>query len=196
MKSKNWLIRQKKDQFVIKSKQKGFLSRSAFKLIEIERKFNFIKNSKEIIDLGSAPGGWCQVVLQCNPKAKVTAVDSLNQKFKHSNIFFIKDDLNNVDFKSLNKKYDLILSDLAPNTTGHKSTDHLRLSNFIYLIIENLDFIAKLESNFVFKIWKGSEESLIIKLLKQKYKQVTYFKPKSSRNDSSEIYIVGQKFIN
>ncbi len=196
MKSKNWLNRQKKDQFVIKSKQKGFLSRSAFKLIEIEKKYNFLKNAKKIIDLGAAPGGWCQVILQSNPNAKVTAVDSLNLKFLHPNINFIKDDFTKIDFKILNKKFDLILSDLAPNTTGHKSTDHLRLSNFIYIIIENLNFIANLDSNLVVKIWKGSEESSITEILKQKYKRVSYFKPVSSRKISSEIYIVGQKFIN
>ena len=196
MKSKNWINRQKKDQFVIKSKQKGFLSRSAFKLIEIETKFNFIKNSKNIIDLGAAPGGWCQVIFQFNQSANVTAIDSLNLKFLHSNIDFIKNDFTKIDFKYLNKKYDLILSDLAPNTTGHQSTDHLRISNLVNKVIENLNFIANLDSNFVIKIWKGSEESSIIKLLKQKYKKVSYFKPESSRKESSEIYIVGQKFIN
>ena len=196
MKSKNWLNRQKKDQFVIKSKQKGFLSRSAFKLIEIETKFNFIKNSKNIIDLGASPGGWCQVIFQFNQSANVTAIDTLNLKFLHSNIDFIKNDFTKIDFKYLNKKYDLILSDLAPNTTGHQSTDHLRISNIVNKVIENLNFIANLDSNFVIKIWKGSEESSIIKLLKQKYKKVSYFKPESSRKESSEIYIVGQKFIN
>tara|TARA_B100001250_G_C19767138_1_gene775319 strand:- start:1054 stop:1644 length:591 start_codon:yes stop_codon:yes gene_type:complete len=196
MKSKNWINRQKKDQFVIKSKQKGFLSRSAFKLIEIETKFNFIKNSKNIIDLGASPGGWCQVIFQFNQSANVTAIDSLNLKFLHSNIDFIKNDFTKIDFKYLNKKYDLILSDLAPNTTGHQSTDHLRISNIVNKVIENLNFIANLDSNFVIKIWKGSEESSIIKLLKQKYKKVSYFKPESSRKESSEIYIVGQKFIN
>ena len=196
MKSKNWLNRQKKDRFVIKSKQKGFLSRSAFKLIEIESKYSFIKHSKEVIDLGAAPGSWCQVILNYNSKVKITAVDPLNLKFLHPNIEFIKDDFTQIDFKCFNKKYDLILSDLAPNTTGHQSTDHLRLSNYIYFIIENLNFIANLESNLVVKIWKGSEESSIIKLLKQKYKKVSYFKPESSRKESSEIYIVGQKFIN
>ena len=196
MKSKNWINRQKKDQFVIKSKQKGFLSRSAFKLIEIETKFKFIKHSKKIIDLGAAPGGWCQVIFEFNPNADVTAIDCLNLKFLHSNIHFIKNDFTKIDFKFLNKKYDLILSDLAPNTTGHQSTDHLRISNIVNKVIENLNFIANLDSNFVIKIWKGSEESSIIKLLKQKYKKVSYFKPESSRKESSEIYIVGQKFIN
>ena len=152
MKSKNWINRQKNDQFVIKSKQKGFLSRSAFKLIEIETKFNFIKYSKKIIDLGAAPGGWCQVIFQFNPNANVTAVDSLNLKFFHSNIDFIKKDFTKIDFKYLNKKYDLILSDLAPNTTGHQSTDHLRLSNIVNNVIEKFEvslILSKISSELL-----------------------------------------------
>ena len=146
--------------------------------------------------MGASPGGWCQVIFQFNQSANVTAIDSINLKFLHSNIDFIKNDFTKIDFKYLNKKYDLILSDLAPNTTGHQSTDHLRISNIVNKVIENFNFIANLDSNFVIKIWKGSEESSIIKLLKQKYKKVSYFKPESSRKESSEIYIVGQKFIN
>ena len=91
---------------------------------------------------------------------------------------------------------DLILSDIAPNTTGHKSTDHLRICSYIFDIIDILDLIANRNSSFVTKIWKGKEEDLIIKKLKSKYNQVSYFKPKSSRKDSSEIFIVAQNFIN
>jgi len=196
MKSKNWLNRQKKDQFVKKSKQKGFLSRSSFKLIEIDEKYNFIINSNKIIDLGAAPGGWSQVVTQLNHYAKITAIDINNLKFNHPNINFIKKDFKKIDFKALNTKYDLVLSDLAPNTMGHQSTDHLRISDFIHSIIDILDIIAKAKSNFVVKILKGSEEYSITKKLKKKYEMISYFKPQSSRKDSSEIYIVGQKFLN
>ena len=195
MKSNNWLNRQKKDKFVKKSKQKGFLSRSAFKLIEVEKKYNLITSSNEIIDIGAAPGGWCQVVLQINSNAKITAIDKLNLKFSHPNINFINNDFTKIDYKYLNKKFDLILSDLAPNTTGHQSTDHLRISNFIYIIIESLNIIANSKSNLVIKIWKGSEEKKITEILKKRYQTISYFKPESSRKKSSEIYIVGQKFI-
>ena len=92
-------------------------------------------------------------------------------------------------------KFDLILCDIAPNTTGHKSTDHLRISSILYDIIALLDFYALPTSNFVFKIWKGSEEKNIINQIKKKYEKVSYFKPRSSRKESNEIYIVAQNFF-
>ena len=196
MKSKQWLNRQKKDSFVIKAKQEGYLSRAAFKLIEIEEKFKLINNSKNIFEFGSSPGSWSQVIIKYNSKAKITAIDLIEMKFNHSNIEFYKNDFLNIDFQEFNKKYDLILSDIAPNTTGHKSTDHLRICSYVYDIIDILNIIANKNSSFVTKIWKGSEEKAIMKKLKKKYNQVTYFKPKSSRKDSSEIFIVAQNFIN
>ena len=196
MKSKQWLNRQKKDPFVIKAQQKGLLSRAAFKLIEIENKFKLINNSKNILELGASPGSWSQVIINLNSKAIITAIDLIEMKFNHSNIEFYKNDFLNIDFQEFNKKYDLILSDIAPNTTGHKSTDHLRICSYIFDIIDILDLIANRNSSFVTKIWKGKEEDLIIKKLKNKYNQVSYFKPKSSRKDSSEIFIVAQNFIN
>ena len=196
MKSKQWLNRQKKDPFVIKAQQKGLLSRAAFKLIEIENKFKLINNSKNILELGASPGSWSQVIINLNSKAIITAIDIIEMKFNHSNIKFYKNNFLNIDFKAYNKKYDLILSDISPNTTGHKSTDHLRICSYIFDIIDILDLIANRNSSFVTKIWKGKEEDLIIKKLKNKYNQVSYFKPKSSRKDSSEIFIVAQNFIN
>ena len=196
MKSNQWLNRQKKDPFVLKAKQEGFLSRAAYKLIEIEEKFKLINNSNNIFEFGSSPGGWSQVIIQLNSKAIITAIDLIEMKFHHSNIEFYKNDFIDIDFKTFKKKYDLILSDIAPNTTGHKSTDHLRLCSYIYDIIDILDIIANKNSSFITKIWKGSEEKVIIKKLKNMYKQVSYFKPRSSRKDSSEIFIVAKKFIN
>ena len=196
MKSKQWLNRQKKDPFVIKAQEKGLLSRAAFKLIEIENKFKLINNSRNILELGASPGSWSQVIINLNSKAIITAIDIIEMKFNHSNINFYKNNFLNIDFKTFNKKYDLILSDISPNTTGHKSTDHLRICSYIFDIIDILDLIANRNSSFVTKIWKGKEENLIIKKLKNKYNQVSYFKPKSSRKDSSEIFIVAQNFIN
>ena len=196
MKSKQWLNRQKKDPFVIKAQQKGLLSRAAFKLIEIENKFKLINNSKNILELGASPGSWSQVIINLNSKAIITAIDIIEMKFNHSNIKFYKNNFLNIDFKAFNKKYDLILSDISPNTIGHKSTDHLRICSYIFDIIDILNLIANRNSSFVTKIWKGKEEDLIIKKLKNKYNQVSYFKPKSSRKDSSEIFIVAQNFVN
>ena len=165
-------------------------------MIEIEKKFKLINNSKNIIEFGASPGGWSQVIVKLNSKAKITAIDLIEMKFNHSNIKFYKNDFLNIEFQTFKKKYDLILSDIAPNTTGHKSTDHLRICSYIYDIIDILDLISNKNSSFVTKIWKGTEENLIIKKLKNKYSKVSYFEPKSSRKDSSEIFIVAQNFIN
>ena len=195
MKSKNWLQRHKKDIYVKKAKKEDYLTRAAFKLIEIEKKFKIISNSKQILELGSSPGGWSQVICDINNKASIHAFDLLAMKFNHENVNFYKQDFFKFDFKSFNKKYDLILSDIAPNTTGHQATDHLRISSFIQEIISILCYIALPNSSFVFKIWKGSEEKYILNQLKKQYRKVSYFKPRSSRNESSEIFIVAENFI-
>ena len=195
MKSKEWLDRQNRDFYVKKAKKIGYVSRSAYKILEIEKKFNLINNSKNILELGSAPGGWSQVIFELKDTVKMYAFDLLDMKFKHPNMKFIKENFLTYDYSKIPHKFDLILSDIAPNTTGHQTTDHLRMSSIIEDIISVLDLIALPSSSFVFKIWKGSEEIDIINKLKKKYKKVSYFKPQSSRTKSSEIFIVAQKFI-
>ena len=195
MKSKEWLDRQNRDFYVKKAKKIGYVSRSAYKILEIEKKFKLINNSKNILELGSAPGGWSQVVFELKDTVKMYAFDLLDMKFNHPNMKFIKENFLTYDYSKIPHKFDLILSDIAPNTTGHQTTDHLRISSMIEDIISVLDLIALPSSSFVFKIWKGSEEIDIINMLKKKYKKVSYFKPQSSRTKSSEIFIVAQKFI-
>ena len=195
MKSKEWLDRQNRDFYVKKAKKIGYVSRSAYKILEIEKKFKLINNSNNILELGSAPGGWSQVVIELKDTVKMYAFDLLDMKFKHPNMKFIKENFLTYDYSKIPHKFDLILSDIAPNTTGHQTTDHLRMSSIIEDIISVLDLIALPSSSFVFKIWKGSEEIDIINKLKKKYKKVSYFKPQSSRTKSSEIFIVAQKFI-
>jgi 23S rRNA (uridine2552-2'-O)-methyltransferase len=195
MKSKEWLDRQNRDFYVKKAKKIGYVSRSAYKILEIEKKFKLINNSKNVLELGSAPGGWSQVVFELKDTVKMYAFDLLDMKFKHPNMKFIKENFLTYDYSKIPHKFDLILSDIAPNTTGHQTTDHLRMSSIIEDIISVLDLIALPSSSFVFKIWKGSEEIDIINKLKKKYKKVSYFKPQSSRTKSSEIFIVAQKFI-
>ena len=195
MKSKDWLNRQKRDHFVKKAKKKGYLSRAAFKLVEIENKYKVIEKSKYVLEFGASPGGWSQVVLEVNPRIKITALDVLDFKLNHPNIFFHKEDYLNFNYDKLKKNFDLILSDIAPNTTGHQSTDHLRISNMIFDIIKILDKILTKNGVFICKIWKGSEEKELMKTLKSKFNTVSYFKPESSRKDSSEIFIVAINFL-
>ena len=194
MKSKNWVNRQKNDQFVKKAKQLGYINRAAFKLEEIEQKYKIIEKSKEILELGSSPGGWTQVILNYNPKTNITCFDLLDTKINNQRIAFYREDFLKYNFTNLKNKFDLVLSDVAPNTTGHQSTDHLRISQLIYEVIDRLEIILKKQGSFIFKIWKGEEEKEIIKILKKKFDKVEYFKPKSSRQESSEIFIISRGF--
>jgi len=194
MKSKTWIYRQKNDQFVKKAKQLGYVNRAAFKLEEIEQKFALIKNSSKIFEFGSSPGGWTQVILNVNGNAKITCIDILDMKIKTDNVKFLKEDFLKYNFNIHNEKFDLVLSDIAPNTTGHKSTDHLKISQLIYEIIDRLEILLKNRGSFIFKIWKGEEEKEIIKKLKSIFEKVEYYKPNSSRQESSEIFIIAREF--
>ena len=195
MKSKDWLNRHKRDFYVKQAKKQGYLSRAAYKLIEIEKKFNILTNSKKILEFGAAPGGWSQVALEVNPKIEITAIDILDLKINHPQINFYKDDFLNFNYNQKENYYDLILSDIAPNTTGHQSTDHLRIASMLFDIIELLEKVLVSDGAFITKIWKGSEEKEIINQLKKKFKFVSYFKPDSSRKDSAEIFIISRNFI-
>ena len=194
MKSKDWLNRQKNDFYVKKARKHGYLSRAAYKLIEIDKKFNILKETNTLFEFGAAPGGWSQVALEINPKIQITAIDLLELKINHPQITFYKEDFLQFNFDKLKNNFDLILSDIAPNTTGHKSTDHLRLSSMLFDIIDTLDQMMIKGGVFVTKIWKGSEEREMINMLKKKFDEVSYFKPDSSRKDSVEIFIIAKKF--
>ena len=194
MKSKNWVNRQKNDQFVKKAKQLGYINRAAFKLEEIEQKYKIIEQSREILELGSSPGGWTQVILNYNSKTNITCFDLLDMKINNQSIAFYREDFLKYNFTNLKNKFDLVLSDVAPNTTGHQSTDHLRISQLIYEVIDRLEIILKKQGSFIFKIWKGEEEKEIINILKKIFDKVEYFKPKSSRQESSEIFIISRGF--
>ena len=195
MKSKDWLNRQKRDIYVKKARKQGYLSRSAYKLIEIDNKFKFLEKSKKVLEFGAAPGGWCQVALEANSKIEITALDLLELKINHPQITFYKEDYLNFNYNKLVTQFDLILSDIAPNTTGHQSTDHLRISTMLIDIIELLDKLLIKGGMFVAKIWKGSEEKDLIIKLKNQFENVVYFKPNSSRKNSAEIFIIAKNFI-
>ncbi len=194
MKSKTWINRQKNDHYVKKAKQLGYVNRAAFKLEEIEQKYRIIENSRNILELGSSPGGWTQAIINFNSNINITCFDLLDMKIKNEKIIFYKEDFLKYDFKNLYKKFDLILSDVAPNTTGHQSTDHLKISQLIFEIINLLDDVLIYKGSFIFKIWKGQEEREIIQKLKKLFKNIDYFKPKSSRQESSEIFIVAREY--
>ena len=193
--SKHWIARQFSDPYIKLAKQKGYRSRSAFKLIEINKKFKFLKNNLNIIDLGSAPGGWSQVCSEINKNGKNLSIDILDMD-KIDNIFFYKKDFNESDFFDFvinffdQDKVDIVLSDMAVNTTGNKDLDAIK-TNSIALEVVNLSrVILKPKSSLLVKIFSGKDESILIKNAKDSFKIIERIKPDSSRKESREIYLL------
>mgnify|MGYP006114436895 CR=1 FL=1 len=199
MKSKQWHNRKSKDIYIKKAAKMGFVSRSAFKIIEIEKKFKLIKSSNAIIELGSSPGGWTQVIidLKKNYNYKFICVDKNDLEINlNNNFLFIKEDFKNTEEIALkiknyyNKNFNLILSDMSPNTIGHSQTDHLRIIQLAEEVFDfSIHFLAE-HGNMVLKIFQGSSELDLLKKLKEKFLSIKYFKPNSSRKDSAEIYLI------
>ena len=193
--SKNWIARQFSDPYTKLAKQKGYRSRSAFKLIEINDKFKFLKNNLNILDLGSAPGGWSQVCAEINKNGKNLSIDILNME-TIDNIFFYKKDFNDSDFLDFindffkQNKVDIVLSDMAVNTTGNKDLDAIK-TNAIALDVVNLSkLILKTKSALLVKIFSGKDENILIKNAKELFKKIERIKPDSSRKESREMYLL------
>jgi 23S rRNA (uridine2552-2'-O)-methyltransferase len=193
--SKNWITRQFNDPYTKLAKQKGYRSRSAFKLIEINNKFKFLKNNLNILDLGSAPGGWSQVCADINKNGKNLSIDILNME-TIDNIFFYKKDFNDSDFLDFindffkQNKVDIVLSDMAVNTTGNKDLDAIK-TNAIALDVVNLSkLILKTKSALLVKIFSGKDENILIKNAKELFKKIERIKPDSSRKESREMYLL------
>jgi 23S rRNA (uridine2552-2'-O)-methyltransferase len=193
--SKNWIARQFSDPYTKLAKQKGYRSRSAFKLIEINDKYKFLKNNLNILDLGSAPGGWSQVCAEINKNGKNLSIDILNME-TIDNIFFYKKDFNDSDFLDFiddffkQSKVDIVLSDMAVNTTGNKDLDAIK-TNTIALDVVNLSkLILKKKSSLLVKIFSGKDENILIKNAKELFKDIERIKPDSSRKESREMYLL------
>ena len=193
--SKLWISRQNNDFYVKEAKAKGYRSRSAFKLIEINKKFKFLKNNLNIVDLGSAPGGWSQVCSEINKNGKNLSIDILEME-KIENIFFYKKDFNETDFSDFinnffdQNKVDIVLSDMAVNTTGNKDLDAIK-TNSIALDVVNLSrVILKTKSSLLVKIFSGKDEDILIKNAKHSFKSIERIKPDSSRKESREMYLL------
>ncbi len=192
--SKNWIIKQKRDIYVKKSKLEGYRSRAAYKLQEINEKFNVIKNSMLVVDLGAAPGSWSQYILRNYINIKIISIDLKDiepiKNLKHI-IGDFTEDQNKFKIQNyFEKKVDLVISDMAVNTTGNKSVDSLVTGE---LCIEAMNFSCGLlnkKGKFISKLFMGSSFNEIVALGKKLYKEVYIFKPPSSRKDSKENFII------
>ena len=192
-KSNSWKIKQHRDQFLKKSRMLGYRSRASFKLIELNQKFKFIKVNSNLLDLGSSPGGWTQVVNKIITSGKILAIDIKDMepvekvKFIKSNIFEkkTKDKVK----AYFNGKLDVIISDMAADTTGNKSLDSIRTNILCADVINFSKNVLKPKGVLVSKLFMGEDFIEVKNLAKSTFKKVNFFKPESSRRESKETYL-------
>ena len=191
--SKNWLNKQKKDSFFRQSKIQGYKSRSAFKLIEMDNKFKFLKKNSLLLDLGSSPGGWSQVASRKITNGKILAVDIKNME-KLNKVEFIKGnflekEVVNKIVNYFNCKIDIVLSDMAANTTGNKNLDSYRTGELCLNAMKLSRDLLNKNGIFLTKIFMGSIFKEIYINAKKNFENVVNYKPISSKKESKEIYI-------
>ena len=192
--SKNWIIKQHRDPFFKESKVRGYRSRSAFKLIEMNKKFKFLKKNFSLLDLGSCSGGWSQVVSKEITKGRILAVDiKLMKKIKNVDFIngdFCKDEICEKIVQYFNiKKADVVLSDMASNTSGIKTIDSYRSGDLCIKAMNLAKKVLSENGTFLSKIFMGSIFQEINKMAKSHFKNVILHKPLSSKRESKEIYI-------
>ena len=195
--SREWVDRQLRDPYVIRAQEEGYRARAAFKLKEIDEKFKILKRGARVVDLGSAPGGWLQVVVE-KGASKVVGIDLLPIDVM-ANVTIFQADISEPGMTdklmaALGEKPTLVLSDMAANTVGHKSTDHVRTVGLAEVAaqfaIENL---AK-GGNFVTKVFQGGAQKSLLDLLRENFEDVRHWKPPSSRAESPETFVIARKF--
>ncbi len=192
--SKNWINKQRRDIYVRRSKVDGYRSRAAYKLIEIDEKFKIFKNGISVIDLGAAPGSWSQYLSKKIKNGKIVSID-LNKMEKVDNVVQILGDFNEEEnqtkIKNLFKSnVDVVLSDMAVNTTGNKNIDSIYTGELCREAMLFSKKILKKDGKFISKIFMGSTFNEIITETKLIFKEFKVFKPKSSRKDSKESFII------
>ena len=197
--STRWLQRQLNDPYVVLAKQEGYRSRAAFKIMEIDKKFRIFKKGRTVLDLGAAPGGWTQVAVSKVGKGNVVALDILDMDPIEGAISlkqdFLAPEAQGRVLEALNgRRCSVVMSDMAANTTGDRSTDHLRI---MALLEEAYGFaVTVLEEGgfFVCKIFQGGAEQELLNQMKRDFEKVKHFKPESSRKDSKEMYLIASGF--
>ena len=192
-KSNTWKIKQHRDQFFKKSKTLGYRSRSAFKLIELNSKFKFIKKNTKLLDIGSYPGGWAQVTSKIITAGKILSLDTKKMD-KLKNVSFLQCDFQeeNTKEKILNffkGKLDVVISDMAANTTGNKSLDCIRTNQLCSDVVDFSSKILKPNGVLVSKLFMGDDFLEVKEFAKSRFKKVQFFKPEASRNESKETYL-------
>jgi len=200
--SQKWLQRQLNDPYVARAKREGWRSRAAFKLIEIDDRMKILKPGLRVVDLGAAPGGWSQVAAQRTKadegRGKIVAIDLLEidpvTGVDFAQMDFLKDDAPERLMEMLGGEADIVMSDMAANTTGHKATDHLRIVGLVELAIDFARKVLAPGGSFVAKVFQGGTEGTLLAELKRDFATVRHVKPQASRADSAELYVVATGF--
>jgi len=196
--STRWLERQLNDPYVKRAKAEGYRSRAAYKLLELDERFGFLKGVERVVDLGIAPGGWTQVVRKKAPRATIVGIDLLpTDAIEGAEILlmdFMHDAAPAALREALGGQADLVLSDMAANTVGHPQTDHLRTMGLVEAAIEFATEVLKPGGAFVAKVLAGGADSGLVAQLKRQFTTVKHAKPPASRKGSSEWYVVAQGF--
>lgn len=196
--STRWLERQLNDPYVKQAKAEGYRSRAAYKLIELDERFGFLKGAKRVIDLGVAPGGWAQVVRKTLPQASVVGIDLLPtvplEGVTLLEMDFMDEKAPALLAEALGGPADLVLSDMAANTVGHPQTDHLRTMGLVEAGLLFATEILRPGGAFVAKVLAGGADSGLVAELKRNFTSVKHAKPPASRKGSSEWYVVAQGF--
>jgi 23S rRNA (uridine2552-2'-O)-methyltransferase len=191
--SRNWLKRQLNDPYVAKARAEGYRARAAYKLIELDEQFHFLKRGQRVIDLGAAPGGWAQVAIK-RGAGKVVGVDLLEIEPMPGAVFFQMDllapETPGVLMEALGGLPDLVLSDMAANTTGHARTDQIRTGALAEAAAEFAIAHCAPGGAFVTKAFQGGLDAELLGRLKQSFTTVKHAKPPASRAESSEVYLV------
>ncbi len=192
-KSNSWKIKQHRDQFFKKSKTLGYRSRSAFKLIELNTKFKFIKKNTKLLDIGSYPGGWSQVSSKIISNGRILSID-IKKMDKLENVSFLQcnfleEGTKEKILKFFSQKLDVVISDMAANTTGNKSLDCIRTNQLCADVVEFSSKILKPKGVLVSKLFMGEDFLEVKELAKLRFKKVQFFKPEASRNESKETYL-------
>ena len=192
-KSNSWKIKQHRDQFFKKSRTLGYRSRASFKLLELNKKYNFIKTNTNLLDLGSFPGSWSQVAGQIIKEGKIMAIDIKDME-PLKNVKFLKGDILEKKTKIEVTKYfesslDVIISDMAADTTGNKSLDSIRTNQLCSDVIYFAKHVLKPKGVLVSKLFMGEDFIEVKNLAKSVFKKVNFFKPESSRRESKETYL-------
>lgn len=194
--STRWLQRQLNDPYVEEAKKQGYRGRAAFKLKEINEKIDLLKPGMKLVDLGSAPGGWSQIAGEKG--CQVVAIDLLEMDPVDNVTFFQMDFMDaaapDILKEALGGPADGVMSDMAPNTTGHKQTDHLRIMAVVeaayYFALE----VLEPDGFFIAKVFQGGAQNTLLAEMKKTFKTVRHIKPPASRSDSSEQYLVATGF--